>query len=175
MRRFAFSFSLDIRQRFLSGKSDLALLVDFDYLNDYLIAHVANILYLFNTSVFQLGNVYHSFFSRSELNERAETGDPNYLSFINRTDFGNESDSFYHFNAISGLLFVAAADKYIAILVDIYLYLVIGAELLYNLSAGADNLAYLVNGNLILIILGAHRFTVGRDAGMALSITSSRI
>lgn len=74
------SLSLNVSESVLAGQVNSALLVDFHYLNDYLVAYGNNILNLLNTAVLKLGNVNHAVLAGSNFNKCAEVHDTNYLA-----------------------------------------------------------------------------------------------
>ena len=127
---------------------DTTHLIDLDYLYSNFIADVDNILYLLNTFGVELGDVYQTFFTWSNLNECTEVHQFGNSAFIECTNFWIASDGFDHANCTIYVFLLDAGNEYITVFLDVDLNVAFCTDLLDYLTTGTDNLTDLVNRNL---------------------------
>ena len=136
----------DVCESVLAGEVDSTLTVYLRYLDYYLVANGYDVLYLLNTLLVKLGDVNEAVHTWYYLYECAEFHDAYYLAAVDSAYLGAVSNCVNYLESLACVLTVDSADEYVALVVDVYLYVAVCGYLLDDLSAAADDLAYLLYG-----------------------------
>ena len=142
----------------LHAKADSAHLILAQAYDSHHIAQFQHIFHLVDPLFGDLGDVHHTFLSGSELQERAELLDADYLALEDLSFFKVSHDNLNHVNCLVDHLFVGTADGYAAVFLNVDLH----AGLLDN---PVDHLALLADYIADLLRIDRNLYNLGRSFG----------
>ena len=130
-----------------AGQVDAALLVDVGDLDHDGVAHSHHIFHPLDPLGVQLGDVHKALFARGDLHKGAEVHQAGDLALVDGADLGIFHDGLDGEDGPLGVLLVDGRDKDVAVLLHVDLAVAVGADLLDDLAALADDVLDLVGGD----------------------------